>query len=209
MSRNSQQLDKKMLQVGKRMLIQHGASGLSIRELTKEAQVNLGMFSYHFKNKDTFISQLLDDIYLDLSKELDLTTIKELDPLAQLEEYLTTINNFAQKHRTLIISLLKDILDEQLVVQQFLRRVLKRHFILLAKTVRQAQKEKLIIDAPLLLILTQLISGVGLANLIPVILGHAGINKLLNIGLQLATRELDSEKNGQLRINLLIKSITL
>jgi AcrR family transcriptional regulator len=207
MARTSHNLDKKLLKAGRKLLIKKGAAHLSIRELTQTANVNLGMFSYHFKSKDNFIEQVLDDIYQDFFADLLTQESEDVPPLEQLERYLLIITRFAVKNRELIVALLQDILDGQEVVQKFCRRAMRRHFLLLAKTIRAGQKCQEIIDAPLLLLLTHIVGGAGLANVAPVILKRTKINRVFDLALSLATKEISSEEAIHTRVKITINGI--
>ena len=55
MARKSNNLDKKMIEAGIKLLKRHGAANLSVRDVANEAGANLGMFAYHFGTKEKFI----------------------------------------------------------------------------------------------------------------------------------------------------------
>ena len=153
MSRKSTHTDKKLLQMGRKLIIKKGASQLSIREICDAADVNLGMFNYHFGSKEKFIEKILGDIYEEFLSHFELTESKsELDTL---ELQLNLLARFARDNRHLILVLLNDILNGEKAVQKFARMKMRRHFSIQAKTIKKGQNSGLLIDAPLPLILTQ------------------------------------------------------
>jgi len=63
MPRPSRNLDRALLAAGRALLPARGCSGLSIREVAEAANVNLGMFHYHFKTREAFLRTLLQSMY--------------------------------------------------------------------------------------------------------------------------------------------------
>ena len=63
MPRPSQNVDQLLIDAGLELLPETGCAGLSVRKLTEHAGVNLGMFHYHFRNKDNFVRTLLQRTY--------------------------------------------------------------------------------------------------------------------------------------------------
>ena len=66
MSRPSQNIDKKLIEIGKKKMIEQGISNISIRSICIESGVNLGMFHYYFKSKENFIKVLFNSMVQDL-----------------------------------------------------------------------------------------------------------------------------------------------
>jgi len=205
MTRKSSHADQKLIEQGRKLLISKGASSLSIRELTSIADVNLGMFSYHFKNKENFIQIILDGIYEDFLSELNLEV--DGDDLEVLRRQLLVIAKFARDNRCLILSLLSDVLDEETVVQEFVKNKMRKHFGILAKTLKSCQEHNLIIEAPLPLLVTQIIGSVGLSNLVPELLKRLGVEKAFNKKLVSVTKVLTSDEVLKQRIDILLKGI--
>ena len=205
MSRKSTNTDRKLLMEGRKLLIKKGASKLSIREICDAAQVNLGMFNYHFGNKDKFIEKILDEIYRDFLSDFELTE-KDFS-LETLESQLFLMAKFARDNRHLILVLLNDILNGEKAVQKFARMKMKRHFSILAKTIKGCQKKGLIIDAPLPLLLTQIAGGIGLSNLMPELLKHLGVNKIFELGLSKVSKIIVTDEAIRLRIQIVMKGL--
>jgi hypothetical protein len=133
----------------------------------------------------------------------------ERDPLVQLEYQLLMISFFAKKNKELIVSLLKDVLDGQKIVKRFVRRFAKQHFLLLIKTLRRAQREKMIIEAPMIFLLTHIIGGVGLTNLAPIVLRKVGVNKVFEVALGVAVKKIESDEILKLRVQVVINGLRL
>lgn len=91
---NDKQLE--ILQVAERLFAEDGFDGTSIRQIAKEAKVNIAMISYYFGSKEKLLETLiihrtsgmkmqLENIYRD-----DLTPIEKVERLIDL--YITRIN---------------------------------------------------------------------------------------------------------------------
>lgn len=203
MSRKSTHTDKKLLDEGRKLLIKKGASKLSIREVSEAAGVNLGMFNYHFGNKDKFIETILGEIYKDFLSDFQLT--EKENNLETLENQLFLMGKFARDNRHLILVLINDILNGEKAVQKFARLKMKRHFSILAQTIKGCQKKGLLIDAPLPLILTQIAGSIGLSNLIPELLKNLGMNKIFDLGVKAVSKKLMTDEAIKMRVHIVIK----
>lgn len=145
MSRKSNDLDKKMIQAGIRLMKKGGASNLSVRDVAKEAGANLGMFAYHFGTKEQFILRALNDIYLGFLVDLG----KAHDDTGDLDGVLFQIATFSRDHREILTAILSDVLSSDPVVTAFLRKNFSRHFELLRKALdTHLQKRNLDVTNP-------------------------------------------------------------
>ena len=205
MSRKSTHTDKKLFDQGRKLLIKKGASQLSVREVCDKAGVNLGMFNYHFKSKDTFIEKILLDIYESFLSDFEL--VEAQTKIDTLELQLTLMAKFARDNRHLILVLLNDILNGEKAVQKFAKSRMRKHFMILARTLRSCQKSGDIIDAPLPLIMTQIAGSIGLSNLIPEVLGHLGINKAFDLWLKTVAKKLVTDDAIEQRVKIVIRGI--
>lgn len=205
MSRKSTHTDKKLFDQGRKLLIKKGASKLSVREVCDKAGVNLGMFNYHFGSKDKFIEKILLDIYENFLADFEL--LESDTKLDTLELQLTLMARFARDNRHLILVLLNDVLNGEKAVQKFAKSKMRKHFMILAKTLKSCQKSGEIIDAPIPLLLTQIAGSIGLSNLIPEVLSHLGINKVFDLGLKAVTNKLITDEAIELRVKIVIQGI--
>ena len=205
MSRKSTHTDKKLFDQGRKLLIKKGASKLSVREVCDKAGVNLGMFNYHFGSKDKFIEKILLDIYESFLADFEL--VESDTKLDTLELQLTLMARFARDNRHLILVLLNDVLNGEKAVQKFAKSKMRKHFMILAKTLKSCQKSGEIINAPIPLLLTQIAGSIGLSNLIPEVLSHLGINKVFDLGLKAVTNKLITDEAIEQRVKIVIQGI--
>jgi AcrR family transcriptional regulator len=142
---------------------------LSVRKLTEHAGVNLGMFHYHFRNKDNFVRTLLQRTYESMFAALSLTVEPQRAPLDNLRAALTVLARFGRQHRRLLLRIAVDALGGERLAADFLRNNLPRHLAVLRRLLEQAQRQGLLQPLPLPQLVAFLAGAVGA----PVLLGTA------------------------------------
>ena len=109
MARPSQNINKKLIEVGKQKVLESGISGVNIRSICLDYGINLGMFHYYFKTKENFTNILLKT----LSDDLISYMIKESEGLANSREKLKKVLMINAKRmyerKSMIENLIKDI----------------------------------------------------------------------------------------------------
>lgn len=205
MTRKTSNIDKKLLEHGYKLLIENGASKLSIRDVCNAAEVNLGMFNYYFGNKKKFIEQILTNIYEKFFSNFQL--LETESKLGTLELQLTLMAKFARDNRHLILILLNDILNGEKNVQDFAKQKMLKHFTVLAKTLKSCQKSGEIINAPLPLLITHIAGCIGLSTLIPEFLSHMKVNSIFKLGIKAVTNTLMTDKVIEQRVKMALQGI--
>ncbi|RZJ65724.1 MAG: TetR/AcrR family transcriptional regulator [Flavobacterium sp.] len=87
---------ERILQVAEKLFAEKGFDGTSIRDISKEAKINIAMVSYYFGSKDKMLEALIlfrvDDMRLQLENLLKL----DIDPWDKLEKlielYIARVN---------------------------------------------------------------------------------------------------------------------
>jgi len=86
---NEKQL--KILKVAENLFSQKGFEGTSVRDIAKEAQVNIAMISYYFESKENLLFNLIqyrmENSYLILKKVKDDTHFSPWEKMEQIIEY--------------------------------------------------------------------------------------------------------------------------
>ncbi|MHA3788936.1 TetR/AcrR family transcriptional regulator [Flavobacterium hauense] len=91
---NDKQLE--ILQVAEKLFAEDGFDGTSIRQIAKEAKVNIAMISYYFGSKEKLLETLIIDRTSGMKMQLeniyrdDLSPVEKVDRLIDL--YITRIN---------------------------------------------------------------------------------------------------------------------
>lgn len=207
MNRPSKQVDAQLIASGLALLPQTGCAGLSVRRLVEHAGVNLGMFHYHFKNKDNFISILLEQMYDGMFVELQLQTDAQGDSVSSLRAAVTVLGRFALKHREMLGMLLSEAARGEQVPLNFLRKNLPRHVLVLAGLVLKGQADGSIIDVPVQQLLPFMAGGI----IAPILAGRAAERSgaIAPAMAPSVDRAVLSEQALLQRIELALRAITL
>jgi AcrR family transcriptional regulator len=169
MARPSQNVDQLLLDAGLELLPLTGCAGLSVRRLTEHAGVNLGMFHYHFKNKDNFIRAVLQRVYEEMFSELTLKVNPQRSPLDNLRDAVTVLARFGRDRRALVLRIAADAMAGETLAADFLRTNLPRHLHVIGGLLMQAQQARLLVPLPPLNAIAFLFGAVGA----PILFGAA------------------------------------
>jgi AcrR family transcriptional regulator len=160
MPRPSQNIDRRLLDAGLDLLPRSGTRSLSLRQLVEHADVNLGMFHYHFKSKDTFIRAVLERVYEEMFSELVLQVNPAMPAPVNLRNLLRTLAKFAIKRRLLMARLVSETMSGERLPAEFLQRNVPRHLALIAEVVSRGQLEGTIAPGPVPLLVGFIIGAV-------------------------------------------------
>jgi len=149
MPRPSRNLDRLLLAAGRELLPLRGCAGLTVREVTETAGVNLGMFHYHFKTREAFLRALLQHTYETMYARLaleshvaaDLRARDWGDAVANLRAALRFLGRFLRDNRPLVSRVLADALCGEPIALEFLRANAPRHLGLLQGLIAAAQEQ--------------------------------------------------------------------
>jgi len=86
-----------ILQVAEVLFAEKGFDGTSIRDIAKEAKINVAMVSYYFGSKELLLEALVIFRISEIKKQLDILILEELQPLEKInrliEMYINRIND--------------------------------------------------------------------------------------------------------------------
>lgn len=202
MNRPSRQIDERLIEAGMALLPETGCAGLSVRQLTERAGVNLGMFHYHFRNKDNFIRIVLQRLYEEMFGALQLRIAPDAPALENLRGALRVLGGFALRHRALLVTLVAEAMRGEPLPAAFLRENLPRHVGVLAQLALQGQAEGAVAPLPV-------------AQLLPFLFGSvagpllAGAAAERHGAPQLVLQSLTTEAALFERIDLALRAITV
>jgi AcrR family transcriptional regulator len=170
--RPSRNVDQLLIEAGHELLPQTGVRGLSIRQVTEKAGVNLGMFHYHFKTKDVFVRAILEQKYNDMFASLETKTRREGSTIEKLRAAVSLIAHWARDNRVFFVRLMGDAFAGEKVAMDFMQANMPRHIQVVVEILLQAQKEGALRKLPLPQALAFLIGGVSA----PIVIGTAATN---------------------------------
>ena len=140
MPRPSRNVDALLLRAGRELFPQTGAAAMSVRKVAERAGVNLGMFHYHFGNKDEFVRRLLQQLYDEMFANLELAA--SAGPAVDaLRAALCVLGRFARDHASLLRRLLIDALSGEPQAGAFLRANVHRHLGVIRGLIEDGQRE--------------------------------------------------------------------
>lgn len=86
-----------ILRVAETLFAEKGFDGTSIRDIAKEAQINIAMVSYYFGSKEQLLEAIILNRSVDIKLQLDILTLEDLDPIQKInkliELYIDKINS--------------------------------------------------------------------------------------------------------------------
>ncbi|MHB8492954.1 MAG: TetR/AcrR family transcriptional regulator [Casimicrobiaceae bacterium] len=140
MPRPSRNVDALLLKAGRELFPQTGAAAMSVRKVAERAGVNLGMFHYHFGNKDEFVRRVLQQLYDEMFANLELAA--SAGPAVDaLRAALCVLGRFARDHARLLRRLLIDALSGEPQAGAFLRANVHRHLGVIRGLIEDGQRE--------------------------------------------------------------------
>ncbi len=166
MARPSRNVDKRMLEVAKRIVCERGCSGIRVREIAAKAHANLGMFHYHFKSKRKFTRLLLQEYYDEFFRRLSTAAGDGNSAIEQVRGVLLAAALFVRQEHHFYAALLKDILNGNDEVLKFVRENFPKHIRLMRELILRAQKEGDMVDMPFPQLISFLMTSLNFPTLI-------------------------------------------
>jgi len=148
MPRPGRNIEQVLLRSGRLLYPERGSAGLSVRALTEHAGVNLGMFHYHFRSKDDFLRELLQQYYEEMFAPLSERAHHEGPPLARLREALVFLATFVRDHEAMLGRVFADAGAGDPVAAAFLRANAPRHLKLLLSLMNEAEAAGVLAPVP-------------------------------------------------------------
>jgi TetR/AcrR family transcriptional regulator len=99
---------ERILAAAARLFARHGCGRVSVREITREAGVNMAMVSYYFGGKDGLYREILDRIFGVLAKTVERG--RGLSPLERVALYVRSVDELHTKYRNVAPILYHEIL---------------------------------------------------------------------------------------------------
>ena len=95
----------KILEVAELLFSEKGFDGTSIRDISKEAKINIAMVSYYFGSKERLLEDLIIHRTSDLKLQLDHLILENLEPIEKvnklIERYINRVNSNRGLYRIL------------------------------------------------------------------------------------------------------------
>jgi AcrR family transcriptional regulator len=205
--RPSRNLDRALLAAGRALLPRRGCGGLSVREVAEAANVNLGMFHYHFKSRDAFLRALLQSLYEEMFSALVYHADMRLGPREGLRAAMRFLGRFLRDNRPVLARVMSDALCGEPIAVEFLQKNFPRHLGLMRGMVELGQREGVFAPLPM----PQVVGFCAGSLAMPIIFGGAvaDLGALGPAGSRGLEAALLSDAAIDQRIDLAIDAITL
>ena len=207
MPRPSRNIDELLLQTGRELIAESGSRALSIRDLTRRAGVNLGMFHYHFKSRDNFIRTLLQQMYDEMFTSLSIQVERGATSIASLRAAVRVVARFGRDNRRLLLRIFNDALSGEALAGQFLQSNLPRHLHVIVGLIAACQREGHLRKMPI----TQAIAFLAGSVAAPILVGTAAVESRLvpaQVGARLETEILSDEAIDE-RIDMALQGLSV
>ena len=140
MARHSAHLDEKLLQTGLDLITAEGVKSLTVRKVCQRSNVNLGMFSYFFKNKEFYIKKLFEVVHTQIDSFLQMDVVRDLNSMEQLRYLLRRLVKFAYENNFLLRAIIIDFISDEKLYKEFLQKGIILPQKQLFTLIEQAQK---------------------------------------------------------------------
>ncbi len=158
--RPSKNTDKQLLLAARELLMEKGSMDIGMREVAAKAGVNMGMFYYHFKDKDDFWCHLLQEFYEEFFSDFQIDASSSDSAIDNLRAAALYIGNFAVKHRVLVSALFLAGANGDEAVRKFFKKNFVRHLRIIVDLIKRGQKEDKLVSLPPLTILVMLMGAI-------------------------------------------------
>lgn len=139
MTRPSHNIDLLLLEKGEELILEVGYEQFSIRNVCKQAGVNLGMFHYYFKTKENFIEVIFEHLFkkfLVIQEETISIHTKAIDKLRAL---LVVRAKIGKENKRSVFLLMKEIFTTDL--SKIVRKHQEKEMEFIGSLIKQCKKD--------------------------------------------------------------------
>jgi|CXWL01.1.fsa_nt_gi AcrR family transcriptional regulator len=127
MARAKRDTKSRLLDAGLALAREKSFGAVSVREVCRRAAVNLGLFHYNFKNRETFRRCMLEAGYLRFFADLALSSDESGRPPEKLRRALGVIARFSREHRRMLAGIFRDALNGDRQIATFAAKSFHHH----------------------------------------------------------------------------------
>ena len=209
MARPPSGTDIKLKAAGRKLLLEKGITGMSVREACRVAGVNTGMFHYYFGSKDEFLKAVLKEMYAEFMLNFKAVVSVAGTPRARLKSALVEVGKFARSMRGAAPMLFSDMAYGNKEAFAFFNGNFTehiRHIAVLAEECRPASAVK---ERSVPFMIAVLISVMVFPMLAGGIMERNGVKTLGGIGAEALREELFSDDGTAERAEIAVRGIGL
>jgi AcrR family transcriptional regulator len=101
--------EKKIIDAARSVFIKKGLSGARMQEIADEAGINKALLHYYFRNKEKLFNTIFEEVFLDLSIDLERLFTSKLSVFDKLKELIDLYSNLLSKNPYLPNFILNEI----------------------------------------------------------------------------------------------------
>ncbi|WP_371381396.1 TetR/AcrR family transcriptional regulator [Sporomusa aerivorans] len=128
---------EKLVAAGEKLFAQKGLTGVSIREVAKEAGANSALISYYFGGKEGLYSAVLEAQFAPIGAILDTVTDSKDPAEVKIVSYASHVANVHHKMPFLTKFLMGEILNPSRFFEPVIRKYIERIFDFLTDTLNE------------------------------------------------------------------------
>ena len=140
MPRPNHHIDQKLIKVGLKILAQNGLKAISVREICKRTNVNLGMFTYLFQTKDNYLRILFETVRNQLLNFLDLESVNHLNSFDKLRYAYQKMIDYSFQNKELMRSIMVEAALDKTLYESYLKKGVIKPWTIPFDLIDEAQK---------------------------------------------------------------------
>ncbi len=199
---------RKLLSAGAALARERGCGAISVRETCRRANVNLGLFHYHFKSREAFVQRVLEEVYRDFFSRLSVSAESGGSPPERLRRALRSIAHFARERRRMLAGLLRDGMNGERKVADFVSQNFPRHlplmFSLYEEGVRRGDFRRL----PTPFFMSFCMAAINGPGILLTLLEEHGARRPFGRSVAALQRELLSDEAIETRLDMLLAALS-
>lgn len=114
---------KKIIDVARIIFSENGFEGTSIRELAKQAEVNVAAINYHFGSKEQLFFFIIQDAITNLTLSLKLIYENHLIKKTNAEDFFIEVYRYFHKNSSDIVSTMKALMSVPMTQKSEMRHI--------------------------------------------------------------------------------------
>lgn len=127
----------KLIEAGEKLFSEGGLSGVSIRELSKEAATNSALISYHFGSKEGLYSTILEKQFSPIGRLLDSVSGIKASPTEKIVKYAQGVAMVHGKMPFFTKFLMGEIINPSRFFEPLIQKYIHRVYGFLTNTLRE------------------------------------------------------------------------
>jgi len=207
MPRPSAHLDRKLVAAARALLPRTGFGGLSVREVSRRAGVNVGMFHYHFRTKEAFVRRVLEEVYGDFLSSFQEAAEGPGSARTRLRRVLVAYAHFARRNRTLYAMMMRELLNGHGEMVAFARLHFPRHAGAMMRLMEECRREKAVRDLPTPMLCMFAMSTMGVPNVAATGLENCGQKRIGGLSVKSFIARVLSDEMIETRADMVLAAL--